>query len=65
MKQALFKTAQASIGCAKFPAGSFVSVKYSHTGANGTDWYEIDRSQHGKLDSPVMDPGPHLNRFTL
>ena len=65
MKQALFKTAQARIGCAKFPAGSFVAVKYSHTGDNGTDWYEIDRSQYGTLDSPVMYPAHHLDRLTL
>ena len=65
MKQTLFKTAKATIGCAKFSAGTFVSVKYSHTGENGTDWYEINRSQHGDIDPPVSYPAHHLEGFTL
>jgi hypothetical protein len=63
-KQALYKTAQATIACAKFPAGAYVAVKFSHT-ANGVDWYEINRTCAGPLDGPVMYPERHLTSFTL
>jgi hypothetical protein len=64
-KQKLYRTAQALIGCAKFPALTFVSVKYSHRGSNGIAWYEINRTENGALDSAVMYPESHLARFTF
>ncbi len=64
-KQSLYKTAQATIGCAKFPAGVFVSVKYSHSTDNGTAWFEIHSTQDGILDSPVIYPEHHLTSFCL
>ena len=60
-----YRTAQAVIGCAKFPVGAFVSVRYTHHGANGVAWYEIDRTEAGPLDSPVSYPAHHLTAFTL
>jgi hypothetical protein len=61
----LYKTAQARIGCAQFPAGAFVAVKFSHIGSNGVIWYEIDRTESGALDSPVCYPEHHLDRLTF
>jgi hypothetical protein len=63
-KQELYKTAKATIGCALFPADTFVSVKFSHT-ANGVDWYEIRRTESGPLNGFVMYPAHHLTNFVL
>lgn len=61
----LYKTAQARIGCAKFPIGAYVSVRFSHRNSDGVTWYEIAETQFGKLDSPVMYPAHHLTNFCL
>jgi hypothetical protein len=61
----LYKTAQARIACAKFPAGAFVAVKFSHRTDNGVTWYEIGKTQYGTLDQPVVYPAHHLTNFTL
>jgi hypothetical protein len=62
---AWYKTAQARIACAKFPVGAFVSVEFSHRDENGTTWYEINKTQFGPLDTPVMYPAHHLTNFVL
>lgn len=64
-KQALYKTAKASISCAAFQAGEYVSVKFDRTDEKGTDWYLIESSQNGKLASPVAYPAHHLESFCL
>jgi hypothetical protein len=59
----LYKTAYATVSCAKFKAGDCVAVKYSHLTSNGTLWFEINETQYGKLDYPVMYPEHQLTRF--
>ncbi len=63
-KEALYKTAEATISCASVKAGDIVSVKYHHT-SNGVNWYEIAATQHGELDTPVYYPSHHLTHFVL
>ena len=63
-----YKTAQAKIGCAKFPAGAFVSVKFSHHTENGTEWYQICKAATATKTmefEPVMYPAHHLKNFVL
>jgi hypothetical protein len=64
-KKCYFKTAKASISCAHFSAGEFVAVKYSYTDGNGTDWYDIDRSERGALPYKICYPQHHLTEFCL
>lgn len=64
MKEKLYRTAQATIPCAHFKAGEFVSVKFDgrHGGQN---WYLINRTQNGPLEHLVAYPEHHLTAFCL
>lgn len=57
-----YKTAFAAISCARFTAGKCVAVRYSYTGVNGVDWYEINKTEDGRID-PVYYPAHHLAGF--
>jgi hypothetical protein len=57
MKQKLYKTAKATISCAKFNAGEFVSVSYYWTDENGIDWYICNES--------AVYPETQLKEFCL
>jgi len=63
----MYRTAIATIGCAAFPAGSHVSVKYSHHGDNGIAWFTIteaaDAWRSGILGSPVIYPEHHAEQM--
>lgn len=60
-KAELYKTAQATIACALFGAGAFVTV--AHYGQiNGIDWYMCRPA--GSTTGAVY-PAHHLARFTL
>jgi hypothetical protein len=61
----LYKTAQARIGCALFPAGRIVAVQFSHVADNGSTWYTINKTELGPLPYPVAYPSHHLTNFTL
>jgi len=62
-KRQLFKTAQATISCARFNAGDFVSVLYFGQGTNGTHWFLASKS--GKANEAVAYPEHHLRDFVL
>ena len=64
-KAPFWKTAYATIGCAHFAAGDCVAVRYMHTSEKGTDWYAIDKSEHGYLSQQVAYPHHHLTRFCI
>jgi hypothetical protein len=59
-----WKTAYAAIGCARVRKGECVAVRYTHTGINGVDWFEIDRTERGPIE-PVAYPAHHLERFCI
>lgn len=64
-KRAVYwKTAYTTISCARIRKGDCVSVRYTHTGTNGTDWFEIDRTERGPIE-PVAYPAHHLERFCI
>ena len=65
MKEQLFKTARTTIACAAFPADVVVGIEHSHQGTNGVHWYQINSTEKGKLESPVMYPAHHLTNFVL
>lgn len=71
-KQRLYKTARATMACAFVAVGEFVSVRYSHTGANGVDWYDVTsvakETAPGTFESfpcGVAYPAHHLTDFCL
>lgn len=64
-KETMFVTAKATVSCAQFKAGEFVSVKFFHFGDNGEAWYLINRSQNGPLSNEVAYPARHLAEFCL
>lgn len=64
MKEKNFKTAIATIGCSAFAAGDCVSVEF-HRRERGVNWFKIDKTQHGELESPIYYPGHHLREFVL
>lgn len=57
-KARYFKTARTTIACAHIPAGEFVAVRYSHTGANGVQWFDVN----GGI---ICYPAHHLAEFCL
>lgn len=59
-KRTLYKTATARIGCALFPAGTIVAVRYLHTSDTETDWYTV--TYNGQY---TAYPVHHLERFVL
>lgn len=62
VKAKLYKTAQATISCALFREGDFVSVKFLFIGAlDGIAWFEV--SKDGKTST--VYPEFHLTRFCL
>lgn len=60
-----YTTAKATVSCAAFRAGEYVSVKFSHFGNNGIAWFLINRSQNGPLAQVVAYPENHLTQFCL
>lgn len=60
-----YKTAKATVACAAFKAGEYVSVSFSHFGTSGIAWFMIDRSQNGPLSQVVAYPENHLTQFCL
>lgn len=64
-KAKLYKTAIATIGCAHFPKGAIVSVKYDWTATNGVNWYVIRKTEKGDLPYDVAYPEHHLTGFVL
>lgn len=62
-KAPYYRTARATIGCAEFPAGAFVSVEYSHS--NTSHWFIIRRHEKGECQNVVAYPHHHLNSFCL
>lgn len=64
-KQALYKTAIATVSCKLFKAGEVVNVDYSHRDKDGLDWYLIEFSQRGELPHSVAYPDVHLTDFCL
>jgi hypothetical protein len=65
MKPTLYVTAKATVSCAAFKAGEYVSVKFFHHGDNGEAWYLINRSENGPLANEVAYPASHLTDFCL
>jgi len=63
-KQHAYRTARATLGCVHFPAGTFVTVEWSHRSDNGIDWYMIDATEHGPITRTCY-PAHHLERFTF
>ena len=63
-KDEMYKTARARISCALFQKGDFVSVKFSHVSGD-EPWFEIDRSENGKLPYVICYPKKHLTDFCL
>lgn len=59
-----WKTAYALVSCARVKKGECVAVRYDYTGTNGTDWFEINKTERGEID-PVYYPAHHLERFCL
>lgn len=60
-----YKTAKATISCAMFKAGQYVSVEFSHWGDHGRAWYLIRKSETGPLAQVVAYPANHLTDFCL
>ena len=63
-KRTLYRTARATIGCAKFGAGEFVSVQFSHD-ADMVSWYLVTGTESGPLADPVAYPAQHLSNLCL
>jgi hypothetical protein len=63
-KRTLYRTARATIGCAKFNAGEFVSVQFSHYG-HTANWYLVTGTESGLLADPVPYPEHFLSNFCL
>lgn len=64
-KARLYKTATATVSCAEFAAGDFVSISEPWQGDNGLIWFTITKSQHGPLRNPVCYPHNQLTDFCL
>lgn len=60
-KAAFYCTAQATLGCAHFPSGTYVAVRFTHRDDTGTLWFDV--SADGQQWVPY--PASHLDRFTL
>lgn len=60
-KRMFYRTARATIACALFKAGDYVSVEYHRTGADGVDWYKVT-SISGES---TWYPQHHLSEFVL
>ena len=65
VKAKLYKTAQATIGCAQFSKGEYVSVRFDWIDDGGTKWFTIDRSERGSLPYAVAYPEHHLTAYCL
>lgn len=64
-KRQHYKTAIATTSCSLFKAGECVAVKYSGANFEGVHFYDIDRSEKGKLPHRVAYPEHHLTSFAL
>lgn len=65
-KESLYKTAKATISCAHFKEGEYVSLQYmGRHGLHGEHWYLINRSEKGPLSVEVAYPAKHLTDFCL
>lgn len=63
-KRDLYTTAQATIGCAHFPEGAFVGVRYVGPGCGGVHWYDVILdSVSGK--AVCQYPEHHLTRMAF
>ncbi len=65
-----YKTARATIGCAKFKAGDFVAVRYFGQGENGVHWFEVAAEKFPDPLPPLWYkstcyPEHHLTEFCL
>ena len=63
--ETLYVTARATVSCAAFKAGEFVSVKFFQYGDNGEAWYLINRTENGPTANEVAYPKSHLTDFCL
>ena len=63
-KEQLLKTAKATVSCAEFKAGDYVTVEYYAT-VNGTVWYLIKATENGPTDCVVAYPLHQLADFSL
>jgi hypothetical protein len=63
-KQHLYKTARATVSCAEFKAGDYVTVEYMDT-VNGTEWYLIKATEHGPTSCVVAYAKHQLANFSL
>jgi hypothetical protein len=57
----LYRTAQATLGCAHFASGTYVAVRFTHRADTGTLWFDV--SADGQQWVPY--PASHLDWFTL
>ena len=64
-KKELYVTAKATVSCAHFKIGEFVSIKFSHYGNDGKVWYSIDSTQNGPLPFIISYSENHLSNFCL
>ncbi len=60
-KRTLYKTARATIACAYFKVGDYVSVQFNRLDENGMAWYQV--SKDNVLST--FYPENHLTNFCL
>ncbi len=63
-KAQMYKTAISAIDAVQFPAGTYVSVRWYYRDGRGTDWYIVDRTQHGPC-VPMRFADHQLTDFVL
>jgi hypothetical protein len=61
----LYKTARATMACAKFNVGDYVAITYDWTDENGVMWWLVTATQDGQLDTPVAYRSEWLSDFCL
>lgn len=59
-KRTLYRTARATVACAIFKVGDYLTVEY-HRSENGTDWYKVTSI----TGESTWYPGHHLAEFVL
>lgn len=69
-KASLYKTARATISCAKFKAGEIVAVRFFATDDNGKNWFECANEKFPDPLPPLWHksavyPEHHLTEFCL
>ena len=63
-KARMYTTAISAIDAVQFPAGTYVSVRWSCRDERGTDWYLVDRTQYGPC-VPMLFADYQLTDFVL